>query len=391
MWNNNNFFDGKKLEQKHIPGKDKQTKHDNHQQPFKKSVTEHSVNVLRMRYVVGGGHWGPNLEYCLGKKCLALKDPKNCNLPNIVMKNYMMPRGCTIKLKFNVTQYYGDVKQNRENPLSRKSTTAIANIVKHGEFNQLMAHINSACPDDSDLTWHELLANKLWSIKEASAFRFHHHHSTFKMRLHKHAKCLMKTNNNHVFQFTNVYCFKYKGEFEVLLGFGNLWPIHASITPDEWNDDNFDSFDFVKNNERKRGWYFCSNLVEPVFLLHECVSFDDIRANLPFHWRHQSSEAFYHNFAFNMRKLLEHRDEFECSQVRRSIELPCGPVFCCQKHNRIRCNVCVVADNVYDQRDWQMKWKCNDGRNSRMRVFDSKQGLCMTLMKTVTDSHKFIY
>ena len=397
LFNSNSFFDGKKVEYAHLRGKTKLTKHNNHKEAFKKAVTKNDAKNLQLIYAIGGGHWGPNFEYCLGRKCLSLRDAKKPPQPNPAMIRFMLPRGITPKLKFYASQFFGDNKKEpgsrkKQNPLSFKSTKAINSISSHGYISELMMHINAASPDDAiKITWLELLAHDLWSLKKVSSFRFFNHHQSFSMKLTHNCKCIMKTNNNEIFKFKHAYKFKYNDECEILVAFGLLFPIHVSSNPNTWLNEKFTSMDYINIRERRSCWYFCTNFVEPVFLIHECVSFDSIRSTLPRGWRRKNSEAFYHNFAFNLYKLQLEKDEYVSVKVRKKIQLPCGPIFKCKKHCKSRCAECPVLNHFYEQSKWEMNWKCNKTRSSRFRIFDSKNGLNMTLMKTVTEAHDFVY
>ena len=398
LWNCNVFFDGKKLEFSHQRGKNKQTKNNNHKQAFKTAVTNNDAKNLQMSYALGGGRWGNEFQYSLGEACLSLKDPKNVNMPNPAMKHFLIPRGIGSKCKIHPSQYFGDKKKGEEgawrkqDPMSYKSSVAINSIIEDGHLAELMLHINSASPPDApDLTWRELQAHPFWNIKKISAFRFFNHQQSFSMTLGGKKTSIVKTTNNHVFKFKNAYRFKYRDDLEIILAFGILWPIHASATPHNWLNDTFDSMDYVDMRERKNSWYFCTNFLEPVFLLHKCVTFDQIRHTLPRSWRSKNSEAFYHNYAFNKHQLMLDKDEYHCSKIRRGIQLPCGPIFKCKRHSVSRCQECSADNNYFDQKQWKMKFHCNKNVSSHFRVLDSKNGLHMTLMKTVKKSHNFIY
>ena len=92
-----------------------------------------------------------------------------------------------------------------------------------------------------------------------------------------------------------------------------------------------------------------------------------------------------------MRKLLLDKHEYHSKKVRNDIQLPCGPIFKCKQHSRSRCEQCTVHNHYFDQKQWTMKWVCNKHVESRFRILDSKNGLHMTLMKTVEQSHRYIY
>ena len=385
MWGNNSVCDGIKVEENHGPRKDFQNNHDNHLQPYKTAVTSNSTTNLLLQYAINGGKWGSHFQYQLGEMCAKLKHPKKPQQPNMAIENFLFVKSIKSKCKVYVSKCWGISKERSQPPVL---------VAKHGHLNELMQHINSVVRkwNLNRVTWLELLRDSEWTIQSIKSFRFHNHSMSFAITLTDNKKCIMKTNDARICQFKSAYQFKHAIHGDILLAFGCWWNIKRSKNPYNWSNDRFNSMDFLNIKNRHTGWFFMTNLLEPVFIIHECVSFHDVRKTLPRHWRHkQHKDAFYHNFAFNNHQLMLDKDEFSSKKVRQSIQLPCGPVFCCKKHDKCRCYECPVRQQVYKQNVWNLKWKCNTNFNPYFRILDCKNGLSMTLMKTVKCHNIFEY
>ena len=341
---------------------------------------------LMLRYVINGGKWGPYLQYSLGSSCFQIQNPhpQKRNQPNPALINFLFVDEVHAKSKIYIGECFGETLK----------PSVIQQIESYNNINGLMNHINYVAQgwmNGLTITWKCLLRDNDWSIKKIKSFRFHNHHMSFAMSLTKNNKCIVKTIHNEVFQFQNAYKFTYNNYGDIYVAYGTTWSICNSNQPYRWHNDKFKSLDYYNVNKRKAKWYFMTNFVEPVFTFHECVSFSQVQSTLPRGWRSQSPLVFYHNYAYNMHQLMLDRDGYKARKVRDSIKLPCGPIFCCKRHNKIRCNECPVINHIYEQSDWYLKWKCNENVCSQYRIFDCKNGSCMTLMKTVQCNDIFSY
>ena len=364
--------------------KKKQTQHNNHKEAWKTSVSKNDAKYLQLCYALGGGRWGNNFEYNLGDACLSLKIQKSPTTdPAMIHFLIMMFHNKRNSCIHNIL-----VMKKKQRFMEKAESTVIqvtdcfGYIEKHAT-RELMLHLNAATSEDvPDVTWFELKGHPLWSVKKISAFRFYNHHHSFSMSLSgpkihnkNKKKCIIKTNDNRILKFKHAYQFKYNNALEIVVAFGIIMPIHVSDRPHNWLDDKFQSMDYVDMKDRKCSWYFCTNFVEPVFLIHECVNLDIVRRKLPYHWRHQDSNAFYHDFAFNMYKMAMDKDEYHSSNVKKSIQLPCGPIFKCIQHHKTRCEDCPLEHYFFHQKQWKMHWVCNETQCSRYRILDAKNGL----------------
>ncbi|MGB1097578.1 MAG: hypothetical protein ACPG2Y_03190 [Acholeplasmataceae bacterium] len=201
----------------------------------------------------------------------------------------------------------------------------------------------------------------------------------------------MKTNNNYIFKFETAYSFQYRDYDEILLAWGTLWPIIKSDRKFDWKNDKFTSMDKINKKQRKQGWFFMTNLIEPVFLLHSCVSLDRVKDNYPTmkghipDWRTEPSSTFYHHLTLNMHNLILESDD------HKQMELPCGPVYKCKKHDKSRCWECPHTECKHDFKYWKVGWRCNESTEPHFMILDSKNGLVMTLMETVPRDSEFVY
>lgn len=395
LWGNNTFFDGIKVEFLHKFYKWLQKDQNNYKLNYKQMVTLSSTKQLSKRFALNGGKWGPNLNYCMGRLCRTLKNPKDHSKPNPALINYLIPTGTSGIRKVEVTGCEGKDHQ----------PTAICQLnqqlVKHKDRQILMNFINNGSHSwsDSNISWADIQSNNSnWQVQKITHFRFHCHDASFAMSLSKETRCIMKTDQNYVFQFANAYKIQHLDHEPILLARGTFWKIESSKRQYKWLNDQFSSLDLIDYNKRTNGWYSMTNLVEPVFIIHRCVRFNDVIDTLPREWRkHGIHKAFYRDYTFNMHQLMLEKDELCRDNSKRKrkrgekICLPCGPVFQCKLHKRLRCNQCSTNFMVFPRSHWKNKWKCNTQYNSCFYVLDSKNGLAMTLMKTVQCRSEFLY
>ena len=66
----------------------------------------------------------------------------------------------------------------------------------------------------------------------------------------------------------------------------------------------------------------------------------------------------------------------------RNTQLPCGAAWICQQHQQHSCTICPRQNGKPTTADWKVEWFCNCTRNPKMFIFDEKNGLVMTLMKS---------
>lgn len=388
IYGNNTFFDGIKVEFLHKFLKKLQKDQNNYKKTYKTMVTLSQTKQLSKRYALNGGKWGPNFEYQLGRLCRRLKSPKDHSKPNLVLINYLIPSSIIQNEKVHVTKTLG----------KEAVPSAISQLTQRPKRDELLMYINSQCDKynwkNNRVTWYSLINDGTWTISKITNFRFHCHDSSFSMNLMDDHKCIMKTRNGYVMQFTHAYQFSYLDYKPFCLAYGTFWKINVAAKPYDWIDDKFASMDFIyKTGKRENGWYFMEYLVEPVFLIHDCVSFDDIKRYLSIDWQRKGSDkAFYRDFTFNMHQLMLEQDEPQYKQgSSQQIHLPCGPVFQCKAHKRSRCRQCIVDYMVFTQSHWEPKWKCNVDYHKKFFIFDAKNGLDMTLMKTVVSKNEYKY
>lgn len=383
IYGNNVFFDGIKVECSHKNPKNEQIHRSNHKYKYKAGVVRNCAKQLMRRFVVNGGHWGPNLEYSLGRLCRQLKDPKDHSKPNLVLRNYLIPIGRPKIPKVEITSLQG--KQHRP--------TAIHQLHSHGDLAELMLYVNAGTSwTDQSIYWSDIdCTGSNWTVQKVKTFRFHCRKSSFAMSLEHDNKCIMKTNNNHIFQFKNAYTLKYLNQEPILIAYGCFWPLHASHRPNDWVNDQFSSLPAIKHCERESGWFFMTNLIEPVFLIHRCVSYGDVRHQCPEPYKNKPISGFYKRFTGNLHNLMLSKEDCQSAAQRKKIQLPCGPIFKCKKHNRSRCRRCVRNRVGFDRNEWNEVWKCNIHHSQWFYVLDFANGLAMTLMKSVhtTNSHEY--
>ena len=381
LWGKNQFIDGIKGEKAHRKHKNTQSQHNNHQSDYKHFVTKTNQLHLSHCYVLNGGKFGHHFKYQLGRLARKLKNPRNHNLPNSALINYLFPN------RVSQSQIVEVVKTSKQTD----HTPTQFEVEKHGYRSELLRYINAAAwwnSPNTPLTWYNIRRCQEWSIEKITSFRYHIGVNSFQMNFNKAInKCVMKTNNNFIFQFKHAYSFKYLDYDPILLAFGTFWRIIPSRRSNNWIEDKFGSMDQINQSERTQGWYFMTNLTEPVFLIHECVRVMDVKNSFPKDFL-DNVAGFYKYFSLNMHELMLHRDELSRrrrrNRRRRNIHLPCGAVYKCIKHGKSRCDDCTVEHMKFPSDKWNLCWKCNMDFNPMMSIFDSKNGLVMTLMETVS-------
>ncbi|MGB1097530.1 MAG: hypothetical protein ACPG2Y_02935, partial [Acholeplasmataceae bacterium] len=249
---------------------------------------------------------------------------------------------------------------------------------------------------DSVINYQDIFRSSDWSVKKIVHFRYHLHSQSFAMGFtNNNNQCIMKTNNNYIFKFKDAYSFQYCDYDEILLAKGVLFPIIKAKRPFNWINDKFCSMDQIHDQQRISAWYFLTNLIEPVFLLHRCVRLTDVLDTLPKNsddiknWHNLGSKLFYRQLSINLHNLwiAKQQDKEQLHEMR----MPCGPVYRCKAHNFSRCTQCRHTDCEYDPKLWNVSWKCNKNFSKHYYIFDAKNGLNMTLMETVIRDSDVFY
>ena len=201
----------------------------------------------------------------------------------------------------------------------------------------------------------------------------------------------MKTNTNHICQFSHVYVVRVVAHEDVILGFGSFWPVVKSSQRNKWLKNQWKSMDYIDKKQHVEGFFYVTNVVEPVILIHECLSFASVRSTLSHDWRAMDPIDFCKNYAYNMHKLQEEYLAISNRKRQAKIRLPCGPHFKCKKHDRMHCRRCMTQREVYNKKKWNVIWWCNTKHCSIYRILDEQNGLNMTLMQTVQCAQHHIY
>ena len=181
-------------------------------------------------------------------------------------------------------------------------------------------------------------------------------------------------------KFTLAFEIKFQDETPLYMCKGDYWPIHHSNNPDQWLDDLYSSMDYIDLKQKNTGWLFLTNIKEPVFLLHHCVSFDQVKSQLPTFIEDINKYDYIQNSVYWCNKLHRWQKEHD---KRKRVNLPCGPYYRCTKHKKMLCQTCVVNNNKYTNDTWELKYKCNMKMSSNMWILDSRNGLNMTMIQTI--------
>lgn len=382
LFGNNKFIDGKKVEIAHLWGKLWQTRHNNFKSPFKEMVTKHACRMLSLIYIFNGGKWGEQLQYCIGPNITNLKDPDKPGNPHPILNKVLIPEPPLHIPKIEVKRLY------KPNYLKNSDIIQIFHDKYKNELNHLL---QMKFGNDIQCTIDDVCHNDDWCIRQIASFIFHQGTSSFHMNFDKlcHGKkniCVVKLKQGFVMKFTQAFVIQYQNNTTALLCKGTIYPICTAQHPDQWLDDYYSSMHYININSKNAGWSFMSNIAEPIFLIHNCVSFGQVKDQLPQIFRHINKYDFVQNFISWSNRM--HRWKQSALPQSNNIKLPCGPRYVCKQHQSNACTQCINLHNAYNQQQWNLQWCCNTQYSPHFYIFDSKNGLVMTMMKTCHTSVK---
>ena len=375
LFGNNKFIDGKIIEHSHLWGKNWQLQHNNFRLPFKETVSKHAARMTSMLYIFNGGKWGDQFQYEIGNGWRNLKDPDKPAQCHPALKDVIIPQPCSQSPLIERTKLYNKQHLKRDQ---------VTNIFYDDLKSQLQTLLNMKYPNlNCDVD--NIIANDNWQIRQISSFTFHNGHCSFHMNFNKTIRnklpeCIVKLIHGYIMSFTLAFEIQYMDQEPAYLCKGQYWPIHESKTPDTWVDDFYSSMDYINKTQNETGWCFMTNIAEPVFLIHNCVNFSQIKKYLPEQFKDINNFDYIQNISSWCNQI--HRWQTEDMHNRFQVPMPCGPVYTCKRHHNNGCVECVKEFNVYPEHDWNGSWKCNVDMSPHFYIFDKKNGLVMTLMKT---------
>ena len=229
LYHGNKFIDGKTLEDSHQIGKDFQTRHNNFRQSYKISVSKNCFRRLSLLYVMNGGRWGKDWNYCLGKKAMQLKNSKKPNEPHPAILSWLLPDNDEYKMNANNNDSNIEVT-------TKFSRTAYGNewwtnILQDEYSNQLVNLLRIAFnePDEPALNLHDFLQSEWSLIQRIKTFRFHNGSKSFAMNFnhkykHINANCIVKMKSNTIMKFRYAFEVTYKNQ-SLFLCNGENWRI----------------------------------------------------------------------------------------------------------------------------------------------------------------------
>lgn len=375
LFGNNKFIDGKKVEMAHLWGKMWQVKHNNFRLPFKTMVTKHASRMLSLIYIFNGGKWGDELQYCIGPQIQNLTNVQRSK-PHALLEKLVIPKPLPTTPKIEIKRLY------KASYLKDNDIVKIFFDKTQNELNQLL---NMQFDDNITCEIEHILDSPAWSVRQIASFIFHQGTSSFHMNFDKLCngvknRCLVKLKQGYIMKFTQAFAMEYQDTEVALLCKGILYPIHVATNPDQWLDDYFSSMDYINVKNAQVGWSFMTNIDEPIFLLHNCVSFQQIKQQLPDTFK----DINKYDFVQNLISWSNQMHRWKNSHLPQSyqVQLPCGTHYVCKQHGTNACTQCVKRHNVYPTTHWKLKWQCNKQQSPHFYIFDKRNGLVMTMMKT---------
>ena len=330
LYNTNRFIDGKIVELAHQIGKHLQLRHNNNKQQYKQMVCNGCFNKLSLLYIFNKGRWGSNWEYRVGTKARNLKDADNNNIPHRLLRKWILQDDTDSYPLIHVCDVF------QEKNLEDDYWSDLFDPQYNNEFIQLVR----TGFNDNDINLQFMQESMEWNIQRIKGFQFNKHEHTFQISYpdknnHGNQRCIVKMNSNHIMEFYDAIQVSYSGENAntMYLCFGKYTPIHDSDDKDNWCAPNYYSMDYVNGNEQKLGWNSMTNIIEPVYLIHECIQLtDDVRRqhDMPDDIKTMGladwSRTLLHTNT-EIHKLMEDED-FDESQFK----WPCCAKWICKKH-----------------------------------------------------------
>ena len=372
MYGANKYFDGQKLELIHRLGKNIQKFHNNFTGEIKEQVALACIRNFVMLFAMNGGKWGDSWQYQMGVKGMNLKHPRKPGEPHPLISDWIfddIPPAKDDNRGFQVTEYFGKkalAEDYWENTLENEDEDKLL-IVLREYFN-----------------WPQLQLQDLWeaddcSIKRVKSFEFLNGNSSFSVSWRNtNAKVLVKLNNSKAMRFQTVIEVVFQNEDTAVLCYGQVWDISEGPVPHKWVDTEYHSLDIIRYDDSETAWVEMEQIQEPIFLIHNCVKMDNqIKNNLPKEIQPTNQYAWVQNMLYYSNRIHEHIAlNDECN-----FDIPCGPKYVCKEHHSTACAECTTVKGKYPNDTWDIEWYCNIDKDSRMFVFDSFNGLAMTLMK----------
>ena len=371
----NRFLDGKPVEQAHELGKGWQVKHNNHKCHFKEHLTDWLGILIAIRYMLNGGKWGPQLQYGAGNGVTNLKDPDDNNTAHPLIKQWLMPTGSQPLPKIAAATLYP----------KRKLDDDTWEEIFADEYKDQWIYLLQMQIDAPNWNTDHIAQSRDWDFRQIKSFRFHNSNSSFSVNFESankavKQKCIVKTIQNLVLEFKHAFAIKFRDSEPMYLCKGIAYTIHKSEHDNNWKNDYYSSMDYINKNDSQTLWCYMTNIEEPVFLIHNCVSFDQVKPYLPDFTQDVNKYDYIQNLVYWSTKLhqwqLRH-DEPENTRI------PCGPAWQCKRHNTLDCNNCPKNSPEQEQQHWKLKWNCNTYNSNHFWILDAKNGLVMTLMKHV--------
>ena len=91
-------------------------------------------------------------------------------------------------------------------------------------------------------------------------------------------KCLVKTSHGYVMKFNTVLQVLYQDNPPLHIAKGEYFEICDSRnTNADWTTDMYSSMDYINVNDSQNGWCFINNIEEPICLIHNCLSFTQVK------------------------------------------------------------------------------------------------------------------
>lgn len=373
LYKNNVFFDGKMVEYSHQFGKFIQKFHNNFHGFPKEWVTKNCLRWFALLYVMNGGRWGTNMNNRLGQSARNLTHPVHRGKPHPLIDRFLIGRLRQQNNIIEVTKLFAPIAHNQQwwnNVLNDNSSQQLQSLLQ-AKYNM------------PNLSLLSMQRSNRWTIRRIKSFRFHNHNKSFAITFNRESgyrkpRCIVKTHQQLIIRFDIALVIECDGHDPAWVCKAECWKIQRSNNPNQWLDDYFSSMDFINDNHKRFAWCHLTNISEPVFLIHNCVNFAAVSAG----YRHMPTQINKYDYIQNMHYWSQRMIKYQRNcHVPYPVELPCGPHYICKQHNVMVCQQCETRNFRYSQKNWIRKWICNTAKDPKFWVFDSNNGLVMTMIR----------
>ena len=368
LFNNISIIEGLYSEHGHQFTKKLKQNRSNHT----KTNLEDLLNFLSVNYglvyLINGGHYGPNLQYCLGPAARNLKHPDDPSKPHPLIEEFLF----TTKHE-NTVNPDDVIKISIHKQLFIQNVSALNAIqleyfwyhwINNNKFDQFKQFVPETVNNENVYNINCCKNLYLNDGKKSNSviFNYSKYHSIFDdktkdwnywFKIYDHNNNIKIVNIELIFQITS----NTDDNFCKILGYGTMFNITPALFYNDYchHSEYTDFIDTFNMNEPLNSKWFLitkKKLIESVVIVHNHIPSEKLQTN------------YKHSFVDIM------REYFDDIQQEDTLNVPCGPILQCIRHKKINCS----ASQCILDRSYTKKWFCNTQKQNEFLIYDSKNG-----------------